>query len=158
MSVSKTFCIYPWDHLATLTNGDIIPCCVAENDNQLSLHNMTFQEAWNSPTMKEIRKKMMAGETVQACQRCFAEEASGIDSHRVRSNRYMVNITGPFEQLLANTSADGHYSGPIRSVDLRLSNVCNLMCIMCRPHESSKWAGELAKVGAFVSNEKLFQF
>lgn len=146
MKESSTFCIYPWDHLATLTNGRIVPCCVAEDDGSMSLHQQSFKEAWNSQTMKNIRKKMLAGEKVKACSRCYDEEACGIVSHRVQSNTFYKNLLGSFDSLIESTSSDGHYSGPIKSVDLRLGNNCNLKCVMCRPWESSKWAAEINKM------------
>ena len=57
LQISKTFCAYPWDHLATLTNGDIIPCCVAKSSGELNLKDTSFQQAWNSKQFKKIRKK-----------------------------------------------------------------------------------------------------
>ena len=153
MKLSKTFCVLPWDHLATSTNGDIIPCCVAGKNGGMNLKSMSFKEAWNSEFMKDVRRKMMKGEEVSVCKRCYVEEAAGIESHRVLSNRHMWPYTGPYEELLEDTTEDGFYYGAIRSLDLRLGNTCNLKCVMCRPHESSKWAGDLAKVASFVTDE-----
>ena len=140
---SSTFCIYPWDHLATLTNGSIIPCCVAADEGNLNINNLSFAEAWNSSVMKKIRQQMLQGEKVKACQRCYAEESAGLDSLRIQSNYFYRQLLGSFDYLIENTSADGHFKGPIKSVDLRLGNNCNLKCIMCRPNESSSWAAEI---------------
>jgi MoaA/NifB/PqqE/SkfB family radical SAM enzyme len=136
--ISSTFCIYPWDHLATLTDGSIVPCCVAVNDRSMSVRNTSFKEAWNSSKMRDMRKDMLAGKTVDACSRCYEEESCGIESHRVLSNRFYENMLGSFDSLIDATKPDGHLSSPIKSVDLRLANNCNLQCVMCAPTESTK--------------------
>jgi MoaA/NifB/PqqE/SkfB family radical SAM enzyme len=152
---SKTFCIYPWDHLATLTNGSIIPCCVAADDQKLNLNQHTFEDAWNSETLRTIRQKMIRGEIPAACTRCFKEESSGIKSHRVQSNQHHKNNMTSFEHLFKMTDPDGYYHGPIRSLDLRLGNNCNLKCVMCRPNESSKWTADAEILARTVKSTHL---
>jgi organic radical activating enzyme len=138
--MSDTFCAYPWDHVATLTNGAIVPCCVAKDAGQLNLSSTTLAQAWNSDYYKSIRKQMMNGEKVTACQNCYREEEQSIQSRRQQYNQYIKNLLGSFDQFLKSTLPDGEFNGPIRSLDLRLGNSCNLQCIMCRPAESTLWA------------------
>jgi hypothetical protein len=65
---SKTFCVYPFIHLATLTDGSIPPCCVGRATNT-TLTNSSMASAWNSPELKDIRVKMMNNEEVSNCMR-----------------------------------------------------------------------------------------
>jgi MoaA/NifB/PqqE/SkfB family radical SAM enzyme len=154
-SLSKTFCIYPWEHLATLTNGDVIPCCIAENLETASLHKNNLGEIWNGDWMKSIRRKMMKGEEVDSCRRCYEDEKSGLDSYRISSLRYAKSCNKDFHHILSKTRVDGTVdSGPL-SLDLRLGNVCNLKCIMCRPQESVKWVSDAFELKTVFTDSNL---
>ncbi|MBY0553280.1 twitch domain-containing radical SAM protein [bacterium] len=153
--LSPTFCIYPWDHLATLTNGSILPCCVAVDDSSANVKTHSFLEAWNSEKMKSLRQDLLAGKKSNSCVRCYNEEACGIESHRVSSNRNYLNMLGSFESLIDATSEDGYLTSPIKSIDLRLANNCNLQCIMCGPSESTKWAADISKMIENSTDDKV---
>ena len=86
MSKSKTFCILPWIHAATYTDGSALLCCVAKSDKETNLNNMTMNEAWNSSMFKDARLKMLRGEEVNNCASCYAEEEVGMHSHRLVEN------------------------------------------------------------------------
>ena len=85
--VSKTFCILPWTHLATYTDGSLLLCCVADNDLNLNLNETTLAKAWNSDVVKDARQKMLRGEQVSSCARCYREESVGYESHRIAENK-----------------------------------------------------------------------
>ena len=88
---SKTFCIMPWIHCATQTNGAVQLCCVASPIKELNLNNMTWDEVWNSEQYKDARLKMLSDEKVSYCTNCYKEEASGIKSHRQNENEVWAN-------------------------------------------------------------------
>jgi len=141
---TEKFCIMPWIHCATQTNGAVQLCCVASPIHELNLNNMTWEEIWNSPQYKEVRKKMLNNEPVKYCNSCYKEEAAGVRSHRQNENDVWANQWSPIKinelrQIVAETNEDGSIDSGIVSVDFRLGNTCNLQCIMCRPHDSSKW-------------------
>ncbi len=155
--VSKTFCILPWTHLATLTDGSVLLCCVAENDLRLNLNDTNLKEAWNSQAFRQARQKMLAGEPVPSCHRCYREERSGYRSHRVTENwiwesRFSREL---LQSRITSTDSAGYLDHQPMSIDLRLGNTCNLTCVMCRPQDSSKWSALAKNVSESVQDAEL---
>jgi len=155
---SKTFCIMPWIHCATQTDGSVQLCCVAKPIEELNLNNLTWSEVWNSDEYKEVRLKMLADEPVEYCINCYKEESSGITSHRQNENTVWSNQWSPVQihelrKIVGDTKEDGGLDSGIVSVDFRLGNTCNLQCIMCRPHDSSKWVKDSKILGETLTSE-----
>ena len=138
---SKTFCILPWIHMATLTDGRTPLCCIADQDTNNNLNNNTIKEIWNSREYKFARKKLLKGERIKSCMTCFNEEDNGVASHRMTENKIWRNVLGKdyIEKLTNSTTSTGYLDNPPITLDLRLGNTCNSQCIMCRPQDSSKW-------------------
>ena len=143
-TVSPTFCVLPWLHMATRTWGSVTPCCVGGPFGE-NLNKITFSKAWNSPSIKKLRQQMLKGETSSICQRCYDEEKTGIASHRVRSNDYWKDYYS-FEQFVKRTDKKGSFDGRAIYLDLRLGNKCNLECTMCGPQETVRWESLLEKI------------
>lgn len=141
MSKSKTFCILPWIHAATYTDGSALLCCVAKANKDVNLNKMTLGEAWNSQMFRDARIKMLRGEEVSHCHHCYAEEEVGMHSHRLVENYVWYKRLGReyLDELVAKTKQDGSVDHDLITLDLRLGNTCNLQCVMCRPVDSSKW-------------------
>jgi MoaA/NifB/PqqE/SkfB family radical SAM enzyme len=138
---SKTFCILPWIHMATLTDGRTPLCCIADQDTNNNLNNNTIKEIWNSKEYKFARKNLLKGERIKSCMTCFNEEDNGVVSHRMTENNIWRNVLGKdyIEELTNSTTPTGYLDNPPITLDLRLGNTCNSQCIMCRPQDSSKW-------------------
>lgn len=154
-NLSKTFCPLPWIHLATRPNGDVRVCCTANasgaglTDNKhaglvmqdgvaMNLRNHTIEEVWNSSAMKQTRLQMLAGQIPSSCQKCFNEEANGIQSKRQWETmvwKERVDI----DSIVSKTEIDGSLPVNVPYFDLRLGNMCQLKCVMCSPHDSSSW-------------------
>lgn len=137
---TKTFCILPWTHIASYTDGSALLCCIA-NSTDLNLNNLSLEDIWNSEHFKSTRLKMLAGERVKECGACYNVEDVGIRSHRQIENWIWKNKLGDdyINQLISATDKDGRLSQRWITLDLRLGNTCNLQCVMCRPIDSSKW-------------------
>jgi MoaA/NifB/PqqE/SkfB family radical SAM enzyme len=143
---SKTFCVFPFVHLATLTDGSVTPCCIA-SATDVNLNQVHMQEAWNSEQLKQIRLDMMNGKHVKNCQQCYRDEASGINSHRTSSNEYFIKMYSEQVQTAVDgMETDGALNVDPVTLDIRAGNTCNLKCIMCRPNESSKWVSDAKKL------------
>jgi len=140
--LSKTFCILPWLHAATLTDGSIQLCCVSGDHSGINLNEQTIGDYWNSGYVKSARRQMLAGQELAACQRCYQEERHGYKSHRVVENENWQERYGKEEiqDLISKTAPDGTLDSDLQYLDLRLGNTCNMQCIMCQPRESSRWA------------------
>lgn len=154
---SSTFCVLPWVHLASLTDGSAMLCCVARNELKLNLNKYSLTEVWNSSAVRDARRLMLKGEKVAACAGCYAEEASGCRSHRVTENQVWRRRMGEewVQKRIANTSADGYLADEMVALDLRLGNTCNLQCVMCRPQDSSKWLALAKKLANSCEDKEL---
>ena len=162
-SASCTFCVLPWIHLATRPNGDMRLCCTANAsgagvDHEVGLVKMedgkpanfarnTPLEAFNNDYMKSVRKTMLKGEIPASCTGCFNEEAQGIVSKRIWETATWMKDEGvDVEELIAQTNEDGTVPEKLQYLDLRLGHTCNIKCVMCSPHDSSKWVADHKKL------------
>ena len=153
--MGKTFCPLPWIHLATRPNGDVRVCCTAnasgagktddkevglvkQDGINMNLRDHTIEEVWNSEQMRNTRLQMLNDEIPSSCKKCFEEEAKGIKSKRNWETE-VWNERIDVQEIVDQTQEDGTLPVNIPYFDLRLGNLCNLKCIMCSPHDSSKW-------------------
>ncbi|WP_448203914.1 twitch domain-containing radical SAM protein [Azospirillum sp. sgz302134] len=157
-----TWCVLPWLHLFVSEMGHFHPCCMAlggpetinRDEDQtpyVASAPGAIETAWNSGFMKRLRTDMLEGRRPAACARCFRDEDLGMHSHRLMSNAmFGEHVAG----ALAATGADGTSpSSLIRSVDLRLGNVCNLRCRMCSPRSSKALIPEFARLHGLVEDD-----
>jgi MoaA/NifB/PqqE/SkfB family radical SAM enzyme len=152
----ETFCVLPWVHAATLTDGSVQLCCVSGGGSGVNLNDQTLADYWNSDYVRDARRRMLAGKKVKACRRCYVEEALGRRSHRVVENEVWQARLGAdaIHELTAQTAADGSLLAPPQYLDLRLGNTCNMQCVMCQPRESSRWLPTARKLSqAFEGGE-----
>ena len=155
--ISKTLCILPWVHAATLPDGNVQLCCVSDGGSGVNLNEQTLANYWNSEYVKDARRRMLAGQEVKACQGCYREEAHGYKSHRIVENKVWHKRCGKeaIRQLISRTGADGTLDDVLQYVDLRLGNTCNMQCIMCQPRESSRWLPAAKKLSELCQDGEL---
>ncbi len=145
MSFSKelpdSLCVVPWINASLDVNGAIRPCCkfshqASDSIYQLgNLKDLSLQDLWNSSGMQLLRKNFLAGIKPKECSTCWNEEASGMTSYR------QTFLEGRVE----NPDIDYTYLTPSapKTLDLKVSNVCNLKCRICGPVASSSWLKEM---------------
>jgi len=161
---SPTFCVLPWIHFATRPNGDMRLCCSsnasgAGGDHTVGLVKMedgkpanfgreTPMEAWNNDYMKSVRTTMLNGQIPASCTKCFEEEKVGVVSKRIwESGTWHRDDDGvDIPYLIEQTQADGTVPEELVYLDLRLGHTCNIKCVMCSPHDSSKWVADHKKL------------
>lgn len=159
---SQTFCILPWIHFATRPNGDMRLCCSANasgagTDHTIGLvknekgvpanfGNSKPLEAWNNDYMKDVRLTMLDGKIPASCSKCIAEEDKGVISKRLWETYTWMNDGIDLEELVRNTSEDGTVPEKLTYLDLRLGHTCNIKCVMCSPHDSSRWVQDHEKL------------
>ena len=144
LNESKTFCMFPWLHLNVTPKGDIYPCC--SNDYSTPFGNtkeITLEQAFNSPKMKELRLDMLNGVKNDICNFCYKHEEAGPHSFRNYSKEHFGKR---FDEVVPTTQEDGtvpefkmHY------FDIRFSNICNFKCRTCGSEFSSQWGAEMQK-------------
>lgn len=155
------FCILPFIHLSTRTNGAMQLCCHANSSttkdyrqpglNRKSDGDFVYvnkdkpSDYWNTDYMKSVRKKLMNNETPRECMICYKEEASGYRSKRQWENDEWSEKLN-FDDVLAKVKDDGEAPFDIRYIDMKLGNKCDLACLMCNPADSSLWIPDYNKL------------
>ncbi|NQY99433.1 MAG: radical SAM protein [Bdellovibrionales bacterium] len=148
---SDTWCPIPWTGLGVRTVGDLRYCCHSQSSKSrgllrsqdgaiLNLKENRLSDGVNADLLKEVRTAMLKGERHSGCQRCFKEEDAGIHSRRLSEQVTWEQYS--IEDCSKKTKPDGSISlsdFPVRYLDLRFGNKCNLKCRMCGPSESDKW-------------------
>lgn len=159
---SSTFCVLPWIHIATRPNGDARLCCGAnasgastgdhivglvkkENGLPANFGKDSVKDALNNQYMRDVRLAMLNERIPASCTKCFEEENNGVVSKRLWE-LYSWKDEIDLSDLILNTESDGSIPPIIRYFDLRLGNTCNLKCVMCSPHDSSRWMQDYEKV------------
>jgi MoaA/NifB/PqqE/SkfB family radical SAM enzyme len=161
-SGSKTFCVLPWIHFATRPNGDMRLCCTANasgagEDHHVGLnkHNdgavvnlakTSPMSAWNTQFMRDVRLKMINERVPKSCTKCFEEENKGIISKRLWETYSWIQDGVVLQDLVQQTTSDGDIPKKLIYLDLRLGHTCNLKCVMCSPHDSSRWTQDYEAV------------
>ncbi len=159
-----TFCPLPWNHVSTLTNGDMRVCCLCIHEpwgflkkSDGSAFNMAkddLQEAQNAEILKRIRKEMLAGKKPADCNLCWESEALGQSSRRIQKLNEVDKSL--FVKAKHFTHEDGEIDPrafPVTYLDLRLGNMCNLRCRMCGPTDSNAWYSDYVKLESDESNQ-----
>lgn len=143
--MSKVFCDKPFNHNYIHTNGKMRLCCATIQDlptdnnyNLFDANKHTIDEYWNSNRMKEIRRKMIAGEKIRDCERCYRQEEQGTKSLRA---------THGMEQFIKDTLPDGTYQKNAKTMQIQMGNICNLKCKMCSQMYSHMHGMETRDIG-----------
>ena len=161
--ISPTFCVYPWMELIVGPTEHITLCCVAESpvlDSKNSAYTCSkdrLKDYWNSEGLREIRKKMLAGEKISACNHCDYQESIGRISFRESANKqWLLSSYGReiLERVDKSRSNGYRVEEPPLYLDIRPGNLCNLSCRMCNPGSSSKIYKEQKDL---LKKDELFQ-
>ena len=127
--MSKVFCDKPFNHNYIHPNGKMRLCCTTiqdlPTDNNYNLFDAGkhgIDDYWNSNRMKEIRRKMIAGEKIRDCEKCYRQEEQGVQSLRSTYN---------MESYIKDTAIDGTFSKKANTMQIQMGNICNLKCKMC---------------------------
>ena len=157
----KGFCILPFIHLSTRTDGSMQICCHANSsstpenrapgcnrtdDNQIvNLKVHSAEKYWNTDYMTSVRKDMIDGKYPRSCLQCYKEEALGYKSKRQWENEEWANRID-FDEVLATVDENGNMPYGVHYVDMKLGNKCDLACVMCNPADSTQWIPDYNKL------------
>ena len=134
---SAPLCVLPWIHTQIETTGTVQLCCLAHQEENLlgNVHQESILRIFQSDRMNAIRNQMQNGIWPDDCVSCKEREAQGLVSFRQSSN---YDRPALFEKLVR-----GPVPKPaIRSLDLRINNVCNFKCRFCHGLASNRWFNE----------------
>ena len=86
-TVSDTFCMYPWVNVHTNTDGRCKLCCniytedyVQHEGRDAILGIDPWKDIWYGDHMTNVRQRMLAGEKLKECTRCYEHEEKGLES------------------------------------------------------------------------------
>lgn len=138
--MSDTLCIMPFVHLYSEPKGEMKPCCIAGGfDTPVNLKELTIDEAFNSPQMKQLRKDMLEGKRNKVCDVCYKKEDLNGVSPRSDFNK---NTLWELPEINEDYSVETQF----QHIDIRFSNLCNFKCRMCNHDFSSNWFEDYEKI------------
>lgn len=124
-----TTCNHTLNHLAQVNSkGYVVPCCHYIRDHnpvwdQFQLENLeSLDGILNSNHWQQIRQEISSGDNYQ-CSNCWNREQANGHSKRMWANEKPVKTPLQIEDL-----------------EIALDTTCNMMCRICQPAQSSKWA------------------
>jgi len=98
----------------------------------------TLEEHWNSEHMRDVRRRMMAGEILSECDVCN-NKLLNTDVYRSYFNQLFKHKR---DEIIKTTDATGYTTMKPVSWDYRFSNLCNFKCRTCGDMLSSSWESE----------------
>ena len=155
---TESFCILPFIHLAITPTLEVKTCSKAAG--QLARLEEeggdSIEAVWNSEKMKNIRLKMLKGEKVLNCKRCYAEEKGGYIGKRVGTNRHWSELYGAdFQDILSKMRPDGSMPFKIHYLEFSPGIKCNLKCLTCDPGNSNLWIKDYKAIYPKMQNPAL---
>lgn len=139
-------CPLVYNGIATDPSGGYRPCC---RFDQLHSFHGTLEDYQKSTLWKEIEQDFINGKFHIGCSDCEKNEKANGNSKRIRE---IENYKKKYkkDELDLNHLRQVGYD----LIDLRLSNKCNLGCLMCNPKSSSLINEEVKKSDDHMSHYK----
>lgn len=127
-----SICKIPWNSIFVHPDGTIRPCCIQDLKYGDTMSGETIESVWNSSKAVEFRNQFINGYIPKQCNVCYdKEEKVGSSLRTCFENSQLDN---KFHLALS-----GHVSFDLTHLDISLSNLCNLRCRFCGPHNSTAW-------------------
>lgn len=124
-----SYCALPFVHNYLNLDGNNYLCCYSTTKID------------HVQDIKHIQSKLIAGEKIEHCSRCYNWEKQGSISPRIKETTGLLKnsrIVTTLEQSIKDTN-----QAVVLSYDIRYDNRCNLACVGCNPKDSSLWARKL---------------
>lgn len=122
-------------HTYIKANGSLVACCESQ-EFVLDNSEPSFRSRWTSNHYQKLRRQIMAGERPEACRKCWANEDLGLTSNR---QEMLENLnSGFFGDEVTTLDFENELTQLPTSIEVKLSNVCNLKCRMCHPSSSHR--------------------
>lgn len=165
-------CIFQWNYpVINLGRNEVRNCCRA-NPNVVDLQQLSDQGPeviQNLTSEREKRARMILGERPKGCESCWVLESKNVRSPRVDAAPL---IHEPLLQLqnspdlmkkLKKATYESRvkilsqhpitYSKTTNMLEIVLANTCDMKCMYCSHHYSSRWAQELIQYGEITESQ-----
>jgi Iron-sulfur cluster-binding domain len=129
------FCYSPWNNIDISPTGAIAPCCKFQRQQykqKFNIQTHTIKEYKNSDFLQQLKQDFLEEKWPVGCDRCRIEEENSIASKR------QLDWTRWQEQYRLYDLGQADFI----TASLAFGNTCNLTCITCGPHASSRWEKE----------------
>ena len=160
---NKTFCPYPFKAaLLEHSNDTVVPCC-RWNSNSLVRQSKNYLNTDNRDQVMDyknyfdiVREKMIKGEPVQECTKCYQQEHDGLNSMRSSALNDFVEDTKALEKKQSNRGPKGlsqEITIPkLEYLEIESGRYCNLKCRSCGPGFSSSWDEDVTGNNQVLTN------
>ncbi len=146
----------PWadHHITVSSSGNISTCCMAvpvidsRSGQPYNIKTHTISESYNSDEFNAIRQNLRNGVQDKNCDHCWQQENRGERSLRLESVGH-----DKYQEVFESGKMVG-----LITVQLDLSNQCNLKCRTCNPNDSSMWVNEYFDVYEQDKSISLIEF
>lgn len=139
-----TFCVAPFIHQSTKTDGSVKVCCRAKG-RVASLTDMYGEEgtnlvdAWNWKKIRDLRLDLCSGVKNDMCKVCWDHESNNVESMRQGINANLKRKIKALTRAKRAVENNGYLEDKPFWFEFKLNNNCNLKCRMCSPVDSSAW-------------------
>lgn len=138
----KNFCVHPFVKMFVSTEAQMRPCCISKpvTKQNTNVRFQSIESVWNGEDFQQLRQSFNQRQIPEhTCRACIENEKNGFFSHRQYENKKWKSLTDFYF-----TNPHTIVPPPV-SFDLRLSNECNLQCVMCNPELSNQIAKNMSK-------------
>jgi MoaA/NifB/PqqE/SkfB family radical SAM enzyme len=104
-------------------------------------------ELWSSAKLESVRADLVSGRRRSECRACWELEDMGMVSLR---QGQLIQRGLENKERVAEWLSQGRLPWP-HTLELKLSNLCNLKCRMCSPAASTPWIKEWAGARGFYA-------
>jgi len=155
-------CVFQWNYpIINLGRNEYRNCCrtgPSSRLNEADLKKHGSQLILNSPDEREKRARMLLGEKISSCSSCWRLEEKNMLSPRVDHSFFPHELEESADdilklkaaktidekvKILSNSSLT--YSKKVNMLEISLKNTCDMQCMYCSHHYSSKWATDKIK-------------
>lgn len=136
----NNFCALPFTHMAIEANGDIRPCCMGDQFENLNIRNKTIQQVYNDPKRLQFVDSFRRNEQHPACHQCWKDPEIRTT---FSTSIHVLDITR--QAMFGKTPKH-----ELKWLEIKPGNRCNLKCRICGVHNSSSWT----KDAAALDNQK----
>lgn len=145
-----TLCLAPWVHTYLSPQTERRMCCASREPAQSfeqyidtssgtgTYNPVSLADHWNSDHMRDVRRRMMAGETLPECDVCNSKLLN-TDVYR---DYFWHLFKHKYDDIWEHTNEEGYTAMNTVSWDYRFSNLCNFACMQCGDMLSSQWESE----------------
>jgi hypothetical protein len=146
---TETACLLKWNWSSIFFQSGTSSSCHRTQKHPIDPNN--FDEFHNLPGKIKARNLMLEGKwPYEGCQYCKTiEDSGGLSDRQLQSSQLENSALIPPE--LHTNSQEVKVSPTI--LEVWFSNVCNMACVYCGPHFSSRWEDENRRHGKIFNIE-----